>query len=360
MRANTLNITLFVLVVLSAALNFYSGTVIRASRKQNAKHPDDPIIFEPIIDLPLVVHESLLRIGLSTSDLKPRTEPVLIIDGFTINDELDMLEVRLEELWDVVDYFIVAEAKLTFQNKPKPLFYNENKHKFAKYASKIIHVALEKGSDVVVEWENEVLFRNSIGRVGIPKLQEKIQVKSDDILLLGDIDEIPDHRVLRFFKQYTGYPTAAVFSLRWSYYSFLWLNKRKWEGTVAVTVGDLRAYNKDMDTNWIRYNRLGKQSKNEIWTIGRYGLWAGWHCSWCMTPESMIRKAESFSHAQIQHKPGAKDPSKLKEKRKKGVWLDTDQVEGIRMSYTGLPDDETAPQFLYTPEAKAKFDYMFD
>jgi beta-1,4-mannosyl-glycoprotein beta-1,4-N-acetylglucosaminyltransferase len=278
-----------------------------------------------------------------------------------MNDELDMLEIRIEELWDVVDYFIIVEARRTFQNSEKPLYFDLNKSKFEKYASKIIHVALDQGSDVVIEWENEVYFRNAIGHFGIPQIEKKrgIKVRDSDIIMVGDIDEIPDHRVISFLGTYQGYPTTSVFSLRWSYYSFLWLNKNKLEGTVAVTVGDLRKFNSDLNTNWVRYNRLEKQGK-DIWVIGRMGLWAGWHCSWCMPPENMVRKLESYAHNQLQYKPGAKDLDILKERRKNGVWIDSEIVEGDRVTYTGLPDDLVAPQYLFTPKAKQKFSYMFD
>jgi len=38
----------------------------------------------------------------------------MIYDCFLINDELDLLELRLEYMFDQVDYFVIAESSQTF------------------------------------------------------------------------------------------------------------------------------------------------------------------------------------------------------------------------------------------------------
>ena len=53
-----------------------------------------------------------------------------IFDTFTFYNELDLLELRLNILGDVVDYFVINEANITFTGKPKPLFYQDNKERF--------------------------------------------------------------------------------------------------------------------------------------------------------------------------------------------------------------------------------------
>jgi beta-1,4-mannosyl-glycoprotein beta-1,4-N-acetylglucosaminyltransferase len=40
-----------------------------------------------------------------------------IYDTFTFFNELDLLEIRLNILNDVVDYFVLVEANKTFQNQ---------------------------------------------------------------------------------------------------------------------------------------------------------------------------------------------------------------------------------------------------
>ena len=46
-----------------------------------------------------------------------------VFDCFPFYDELDLLEIRLNILNDVVDYFVLSEATRTFTGKPKPLHY---------------------------------------------------------------------------------------------------------------------------------------------------------------------------------------------------------------------------------------------
>ena len=52
-----------------------------------------------------------------------------IVDAFIFNNEIEILKIRLFELYDIVDYFILVEGNLTFTGNKKPLYYNENKEK---------------------------------------------------------------------------------------------------------------------------------------------------------------------------------------------------------------------------------------
>lgn len=51
----------------------------------------------------------------------------MVYDCFIFFNELDLLEIRLNELDDVVDYFVLVEANRTFQNNHKPYYFDENK-----------------------------------------------------------------------------------------------------------------------------------------------------------------------------------------------------------------------------------------
>jgi len=42
-----------------------------------------------------------------------------IYDSFTFFNEFELLEHRLRELYDHVDYFVLVEANRTFQDEPK-------------------------------------------------------------------------------------------------------------------------------------------------------------------------------------------------------------------------------------------------
>ena len=127
----------------------------------------------------------------------------MIVDGFMFYNEIDMLLYRLESLKEFVDHFIIVESKYTHSGKEKQLFYNENKDLFKDYNSKIIHVMLDETPFVYPnidyskseQWENEHFHRNCISR-GI----DKLKLSNEDIIIISDLDEIPDRNVLKNIK----------------------------------------------------------------------------------------------------------------------------------------------------------------
>ncbi len=65
-----------------------------------------------------------------------------IYDCFTFFNELDLLEIRLEELYPYVDYFVLVEANKTFSGKEKRFYFEKNKEKFEKWLNKIIYIKI--------------------------------------------------------------------------------------------------------------------------------------------------------------------------------------------------------------------------
>ena len=59
---------------------------------------------------------------------KQRTGPLpRIYDTFIFYNEIELLEIRLNELTNVVDQFLLVEADKTFTYKDKPLYYFERR-----------------------------------------------------------------------------------------------------------------------------------------------------------------------------------------------------------------------------------------
>ena len=65
-----------------------------------------------------------------------------IIDCFIFYNELELLNYRLNILYNIVDYFIIVESKYTFTGKEKELIFNENKERFSCFNDKIIYICL--------------------------------------------------------------------------------------------------------------------------------------------------------------------------------------------------------------------------
>lgn len=107
-----------------------------------------------------------------------------IYDSFTFFNEFELLEHRLRELYDHVDYFVLVEANRTFQNESKELLYYDNRERFAQWADKIIYYPVTDMPDNTDTWGRERHQRNAI-------LKGVQDADDNDIVIVSDIDEIP-------------------------------------------------------------------------------------------------------------------------------------------------------------------------
>ncbi len=93
------------------------------------------------------------------------------------------------------------------------------------YHSKIVHVPLYKFPPEGREngWFIDMYLRTYMGIHGLKRVQG---VRSDDLFVLLDADEIPTREVLMFLKLYDGYPEPVRLAMRWSVFGFFWKRKR--------------------------------------------------------------------------------------------------------------------------------------
>ena len=115
-----------------------------------------------------------------------------VFDCFTFFNELELLELRLETYYDIVDCFVIVEADKTHANIPKPFNFYEHRDKFKKYLPKI-HYVMDKsvvsysGSK---DWSIENNQRNSI-------MKGLYDAEPDDLIMISDVDEFPDPAMLK-------------------------------------------------------------------------------------------------------------------------------------------------------------------
>jgi len=117
----------------------------------------------------------------------------MLYDCFCFFNELDLLEIRLNELDNVVDKFVLVEAELTHNGDAKPLYFERNKSRFAKFLDKIIHVVVHKEdyaqAMVGQTFQERAWMRENIQRNAIRKGTKDAQ--DDDLIMVSDLDEIP-------------------------------------------------------------------------------------------------------------------------------------------------------------------------
>lgn len=197
-----------------------------------------------------------------------------VFDTFIFFNELDLLEIRLNELDKYVDYFVIVESDLTFTLKPKPLYYEENKERFKKFAHKIIHYKITfKGGGSA--WGYEFTQRNAIKDALICAGAEL-----NDVILLSDVDEIPNLKGFDFNLN------GAVWSMQMQYY-YYWLNNKMNETQYIMKAFEFR--------------RLATMSMQDVRAYQQYSKWQpmGWHFSYLGGAEKIKHKIESFSHQEM-------------------------------------------------------------
>ena len=62
-----------------------------------------------------------------------------MLDAVLMSSELDLLEIRMNELDAVVDYFLIVESNATFTGLPKETYFANNRARYAKFEDKIIY-----------------------------------------------------------------------------------------------------------------------------------------------------------------------------------------------------------------------------
>ena len=95
----------------------------------------------------------------------------IIYDFLIMNDEFDMLEIRLFELYEYVDLFLIAESNTTFTGKPKPLYLKDNWNRFRRYHNKMRRIEVLLWNleiDKKSTWDNERRMRDDGLRLALP------------------------------------------------------------------------------------------------------------------------------------------------------------------------------------------------
>jgi beta-1,4-mannosyl-glycoprotein beta-1,4-N-acetylglucosaminyltransferase len=169
-----------------------------------------------------------------------------IIDCFIFYNELDLLTYRLNILNNVVDFFVIVESTHTHSGKEKKLFYNENKNLFTDFNHKIIHIIVDdfpyKYPNINFEnkeqWINEQFQRNAISR-GL----ESIHMSDDDLILISDLDEIPDPNTLQNIKAENNKVNAGSFEMDLYYYNLNTKFKIKWELSKIISYKTYKGMN---------------------------------------------------------------------------------------------------------------------
>lgn len=277
-----------------------------------------------------------------------------IIDCFPFFQELDIINLRLKLLEDYVDTFIISELDETHSGNKKKYLFKENLELFRMYSEKISiiegktsdmdeedlkksenhGVILELQTDIEFEkkrkeiWSREIYQRNII----YDKLNT-LNLDDEDIIILSDVDEIPDPKFLNKIRNNDFdmknnililEQDMYIYSLR--YYYQKWLG-----GTRVISWGNLKRSKLTLDDLRVFTSKFNIN----IITLPK----AGWHLSYFGDYSAILKKYQSYTHS---NDPGQKYYSDKKVS-------DDEKIKDIKFRFSRMLENKELT-FIENPE----------
>ncbi len=262
-----------------------------------------------------------------------------IFDCFQYFNEAHIAELRFHILDKYVDYFVIVESTVNHQGKAKELSFDIKN--YSKFKNKIKYIVVDdtpeniktphEGGESLVEQHQ----RNSI-------LKGLKNCDDNDLVILSDIDEIPDLEKLNLFNK----KNYAVFSQKMFMYKINLLNidENNWHGSKICLKKNFKS------PQWLRnlkfkkypFWRLDKLRNIQIIDNG------GWHFAYLQNPHDISKKIKSFAHGEY-NKEHIANEDRIKIKLERGE----DVLErGYRIKKVDI--DNTFPQYIIDNKDKLK------
>ncbi|KXV19254.1 hypothetical protein AD933_02055 [Acetobacter malorum] len=268
-----------------------------------------------------------------------------IYDCFLFFNELDILEMRLNELYDSVDHFVIGEASQTYTGKEKKKYFLENKERFTKFLDKIIYVDIKSDGNFEEVWDREFYQRGQI-------LNPLKNIADDSVIIFSDVDEIPNKYALRKAVEFDG-----VMHMKMNFFQY-YLNML-------------------IDDNWVAPYTIKKKYLNKLTTaedtpgksiyLARYSIdqyahlldipfekaqkCCGWHFTFMGGIKTIQQKLAAYSHTDDYWPAMMKDEAKLQEVLDIGIriWSNDQLVQYV-------PVDHTFPKYVQDNQKKLEKD----
>ena len=264
-----------------------------------------------------------------------------LIDCFMYFDEDLVLDIRLNTLNEKVDKFIIAEATKNHAGEPKKLNFNINK--FLKFKDKINYLIIDDLPLDVKSFKkgwHENHARDQFQRNALERGYKEFS--DQDIIMISDIDEIPDPKKLKEFKIEKKYACFLQKNFQ-SKLNLLNISDGDWAGTRICQKKYLRS------PQWLRNLKLKRKffwnifgNKMQIINNG------GWHFSFLKDPQSIKNKIMSYSH-QEYNTDEFTNTDLIKEKISKGKDLFNRDIK-----YEKISINENFPKYIINNKEKFK------
>ena len=283
-------------------------------------------------------------------------------------DEEMLLDLRLNIMDKYVDKFVITEATYMHSGKSKKLFFDINK--FSKFKDKIIYIVVNKQpTDLLEINENDSDDEKLSKKTDNAKKREVLQINKtqngfinadpDDIIIISDLDEIPNLKEIDFKKIKQ---KLIFFKQKMFYYKLnLFYKSLNWYGTKAcrkknlITPEYLRSSKNKKYPLW-RFDVLFSKFKYNSIHFVKNG---GWHFSNIRKPEDLEKKMQNFLHHVDYEQSGLKLNDLKKFMKEKKVMYDHSMDkkgnkwgEGEKLQTTRI---EEMPEYILKNIEKYKY-----
>ena len=283
-------------------------------------------------------------------------------------DEEMLLDLRLNIMDKYVDKFVITEATYMHSGKSKKLFFDINK--FSKFKDKIIYIVVNKQpTDLLEINENDSDDEKLSKKTDNAKKREVLQINKtqngfinadpDDIIIISDLDEIPNLKEIDFKKIKQ---KLIFFKQKMFYYKLnLFYKSLNWYGTKAcrkknlITPEYLRSSKNKKYPLW-RFDVLFSKFKYNSIHFVKNG---GWHFSNIRKPEDLEKKMQNFLHNVDYEQSGLKLNDLKKFMKEKKVMYDHSMDkkgnkwgEGKKLQTTRI---EEMPEYILKNIEKYKY-----
>ena len=219
-------------------------------------------------------------------------------------DENVVLDIRLNYLDKFVDKFVIVESQYAHNGEKRKLLFNINN--FKKFSKKIIYVISKKKPNNLIKINknnfsdaNPIKVSNAIKRENFQRnfiLEGLKSAEKDDIIIISDIDEIPNLDKFNF-KSISN--KIYFFEQKYFYYKLNLFNSRKlWYGS------RLCKFDKLLSPQWLRNIkaknyplwRIDVLFSNKKYFNNIFVKNGGWHFSYLKKPTGIKKKLKTYLH----------------------------------------------------------------
>lgn len=208
-----------------------------------------------------------------------------VYDCFMFFNELDLVELRFEELYDTVDYFVIAESSVTHAGNTKPFIFLDNWNRFEKYQNKIIHLKIEDTPANLTGMQRDFYQRDCLRR-GL------VGLDNEDLVIISDLDEVPRAELIEMIKEDKNNYDRYILSIPQFRHRFNFMKVKETHKYPNIIVTRFKTFT---SPNTEREHTFFWNPKPPNSVTLEHG---GWHFTWIGNDSEIKNKIKNYAHTE--------------------------------------------------------------